>query len=185
MAEFDTGYRLTLAHEGRYVNDPTDRGGETWKGIARKFWGKWEGWVIIDQAKEQENFPTILNELNTLDNFVKQFYKKEFWNKLSLDQIKDQDIANEMFDTAVNQGTKTAAKYLQEALNLLNRNERDYQDIAVDGAVGPVTLGIANNHKRPYNILKTLNGLQFMRYYNIAKKNPSQEKFFNGWLNRI
>ena len=37
MANFSDAYALTSAHEGGYVNDPVDRGGETYRGIARRY----------------------------------------------------------------------------------------------------------------------------------------------------
>ena len=37
-----------MKHEGGYVFDPDDSGGETYKGVARKFHSKWEGWSKID-----------------------------------------------------------------------------------------------------------------------------------------
>ena len=185
MAEFNEAFNLTMGHEGAYGNDALDKGGETYRGIARNFWPDWQGWTIVDDKKEFSQFPDNLKGNTELDNFVKQFYKKHFWNVSSLDDVSSQAIANELFDTSVNMGAKTAKKMLQRALNLLNRNQKDYTDLVVDGIVGPVTLGTVNGHRRPNNILKTLNGLQFMRYVKIVRRDSSQERYFNGWLNRI
>lgn len=184
MGNFDIAYNITLGHEGGYCNDPDDAGGETYKGIARNKQHQWVGWMIVDKLKTQANFPKILDDDFSLQQDVKSFYKKNFWDVYSADSIPNQDICNEIFDTGVNQGTGTAAKYLQEALNLLNRNEADYKDLLVDGNIGSITLSVLNNHKNLKGVLKTLNGLQFMRYYNICIKDPSQEKYFNGWLQR-
>lgn len=185
MAIFEKAFDLTLGHEGGYVNDPHDPGGETYKGIARRRHGTWQGWVIIDKLKKFGDFPKNLDEDSALQSHVKEFYKKEFWDVMRLDDLNDQTICNEMFDTAVNQGSGTAARYLQEALNVLNRGGKDYKDIAVDGKIGRITLGIVNSHPRAYNVLKALNGLQFMKYYNLAKNDEKFEKYLNGWLNRV
>ena len=53
MADFKEAFELTLAHEGGYVKDPDDRGGETYKGIARRYNPGWSGWARIDKAKKQ------------------------------------------------------------------------------------------------------------------------------------
>jgi lysozyme family protein len=53
MAHFKTAYALTMGHEGIYSNNPKDRGGETYKGIARKFHPSWEGWKAIDRMKNK------------------------------------------------------------------------------------------------------------------------------------
>ena len=120
-----------------------------------------------------------------LDRLTRALYKVRFWDVLKLDDLRDQRISEELFDTAVNQGPGVAARYLQEALNLLNRDEADYPDISEDGIIGPITLGLVNRHRRPFNIYITLNGLQFELYKNLAENDPTQEKFFNGWLNRV
>lgn len=200
MSEFKLAYDKTLANEGQYSNDPRDRGGETWKGIARKMHPEWEGWSIIDETKLNVNANQIafaLSKDDELDLLVQDFYKVEFWNKLLLDQIKDQDITNELFDTAVNQGTVIAVKQLQEALNLLNNNQKHYSDIAEDGKIGEGTLKAYRSYMLTANfpgrstdrnvrtLLKLMNGLQAARYAEICEENPDQEVWFYGWVNRI
>lgn len=185
MAQFKIAYQLTAAIEGGYVNDPDDNGGETYKGISRKWHPDWTGWSIIDVYKQSHSLKTgdtISGE--TLAKLVMEFYQLKFWDSNRLDEINDQDIANEIYDTGVNMSYKTAAKILQEALNLLNRNCKDYPDINVDGMIGKATLDIVNNHKYPRAIVKTLNVLQGARYVDLCKHDPNQEKFFRGWLMR-
>jgi lysozyme family protein len=116
---------------------------------------------------------------------VQAFYKKHFWDVNRLDQVSNQSIANEMFDTGVNCGIVVAANFLQRSLNLLNRNGKNYPDLIVDGKIGPVTLGVLNRHPSPKNILKCLNGFQFHWYVLICERDKSQEEFFNGWLERV
>lgn len=184
MANFEIAFNITLGHEGGYSNDPTDKGGETYKGVARVANPDWSGWAIVDLCRSKPNFPKSLDSDNSLQTAVKDLYKKRYWDCYNADQISNQDIASEIFDSGVNMGIAVAAKYLQQALNLLNRNQQDHADLKEDGVIGSVTLSILNSHKNPKGILKTLNGLQFMKYYNICQKDPSQEKFFNGWLSR-
>lgn len=200
MAEFTPAYNLTLANEGTYSNDPRDRGGETWKGIARKMQPTWPGWEIVDETKTHVNASQIafaLTKDEELDNLVQAFYKAEFWDKLLLDQITDQDIATELFDTAVNQGKVIAVKQLQEALNLLNNNQKHYSDIDEDGKMGNDTLKAYRAYMLTANfpgrstdrnvrtLLKLMNGLQAARYAEICESNPDQEVYFYGWVNRI
>lgn len=61
MAEFKPAFEQTIAHEGGYMNDPDDPGGETYKGVARKYWPKWLGWHIIDLLKRQAGFPANMD----------------------------------------------------------------------------------------------------------------------------
>lgn len=185
MANFDIAHKLTLDFEGGYSNDPQDAGGETYKGIARTKNPAWDGWRVIDNLKkETKDFPKNLDTDSSLQSNVKQFYKKNYWDALLLDSATSQDIANECYDTSVNMGVGKSVSFMIEALNLLNRNQIDYKDI-FDKAISEGVISVLNAHKRPQNVLKTLNGLQFEYYHAIVKSKPEQEKFFNGWLNRV
>jgi len=185
MANFYDAFSKTLKHEGNYSNHPNDRGGETWKGVARRLWPEWKGWSFVDEMKKQPDFPNNLTESLELDRYVKDFYKENFWDRFKGDLFEGQDIAEEVFDTGVNMGMKRAIKFLQEACNLLNRCERDYADMPIDGIVGATTLDVVNSHPRPKNLLKLLNVLQAMQYVKLARESESQEVFLNGWLNRV
>lgn len=184
MADFKTAYKITMAHEGGYANNPHDSGGETWKGIARKKHPDWPGWALVDKAK-QGDFPSNLNSASGLQDLVEMFYKVKFWDYLKLDQINNQKIANELFDTSVNMGQGIAALFLQRSLNVSNRNGKYYPDLQVDGNIGSVTVNAVNNHPRPDQVLKLINTLQGARYIGICEANPSQEIFLTSWLSRV
>jgi lysozyme family protein len=185
MADFKDAYGKTMGHEGYYANNPNDRGGETWKGVARKMHPAWGGWPIVDAAKKQPGFPGSLKDNQQLELHVRAFYKEQFWNKLSLDAVTHQGIAEELFDTAVNCGPGVAALFLQRALNVTNNRGRDYPNLVVDGAIGAKTVAVLNHHKRPADVLKTLNVLQGNKYIEICEARESQEEFYRGWLNRV
>jgi lysozyme family protein len=189
-----------MSHEGQYSNDPRDLGGETWKGISRKNYPDWAGWEIIDQIKANVSERDLVKALRAddeLDELVIQFYNSEFWEKLLLDQIKEQDIAAELFDTAINQASVKAVKSFQEALNLLNNNQKHYSDIVIDGHIGPGTLKAyaaymltsnfpgRSTERNIRTLLKVMNGLQFERYTEICRDHPDQEVYFYGWMNRV
>ena len=184
MADFKTAYKITMAHEGGYANNPADTGGETWKGIARKKHPGWPGWVLVDKAKNGD-FPANLHSVKGLQDMVESFYKSKFWDYLKLDQVNNQKIANELFDTAVNMGQGIAALFLQRSLNVSNRNGKDYADLQLDGNIGPVTISTLNNHPRQEQVLKLLNTLQGAKYIGICEANPSQEIFLTSWLSRV
>lgn len=186
MADFDKAFKLTLGHEGGYSNDPKDPGGETIFGVARKKNPSWSGWALLDNFKKDiANFPKNALADSSIMSHVKQLYKSKYWDVHLLDTVNSQEIGNEMFDTGINVGTGKAASFLILALDLLNRGGKDYADVPEDGKIDPADVIVLNAHKRPQNVLKTLNGLQFMHYYSITKNNPDFETYFNGWLNRV
>ena len=113
MAQFDAAFDATMKAEGGYVNDPQDPGGETYKGIARTRNSKWPGWTTIDLMKEKRNFPKNLDGNGELQEHVKNLYERNYWDKVKGDDIQNQDIAESLFDFAVNAGPKTSAKLAQ------------------------------------------------------------------------
>jgi lysozyme family protein len=188
MANYLEAYNITLGHEGGYSNDPDDVGGETYKGIARRYHPSWGGWVIIDDLKKQPDFPNSAYNSQLLDDMVKKFYKSYYWDVNLLDEYRSQAVANEMFDTGVNMGTGRAGKFLQKALNLLNKNGKQWPDIVEDGKVGRNTLKALNaclSYRGDEYLYKILNILQGNHYIEYMTKSPTQEKFAYGWLNRV
>lgn len=188
MANFLEAYSITLCHEGGYVNDPDDVGGETYNGISRRYNPSWDGWIIIDRLKGESNFPQTAYYDVRLSDFEKSFYKDKYWDVHLLDRYDSQKIANEMFDTGVNMGTARAGKFLQKALNYLNKNGRLYKDIVEDGNIGRNTLKALNScmdYRGDSYIYKVLNILQGNHYLKYMTKSPTQEKYAYGWLSRV
>lgn len=179
MANFKTALKDTLGIEGGISNNPKDRGGFTYKGISYKNWPTWKGWTLVNR------WGTLTqDEIEELDRLVDDFYLVNFWDRISLTSIVNQKIANELFDTAVNVSTRTAATFLQRALNLLNQEGKLYEDITIDGLIGSKTLHLTNTHPYPDALLKLLNGLQLSYYVAICEKDATQETFLRGWLKR-
>lgn len=110
MANFEEAYLRTCKFEGGYANNPADTGGETYKGISRKNNPKWEGWSIIDSYKKKSNFPKNLDSDTKLQELVKSCYRENYWNPVKGDNIRNQKVANDMYDMAVNAGVATSIK---------------------------------------------------------------------------
>lgn len=183
MADYAVAYPRLKVKEGGYVLDPDDRGGETYCGIARNKHPECPCWEIIDRMKASHGFPTILSADAALEQAVRYFYKVEFWDKCHCDEIASQAVANEIFDTAVLMGKSTVATFLQKALNALNRQQRDYPNVSVDGVIGPMTLGALSSYLGSDTdelLLVVMNGLQVAREISIMEKDESQEKYFRG-----
>ncbi len=118
MANYNEAILKVLNNEGGYVNDPADKGGETYKGISRNNWSKWIGWQFIDGAKNNSNFPKCLSAIPQLKKSVIDFYKINFWEPVGGELIADQDIANMLVDAAVLEGIKPAVKRAQKIVGI-------------------------------------------------------------------
>lgn len=185
MADFNTGYKITAKVEGGYANDPRDKGGETYKGIARKIDSSWKGWSYIDAIKNKLSASTIDEEAAknaTLQQLVLSYYKVNYWDSLYLDNINDQKMANELYDTGVNMGIGTAARFFQRVLKVATKT-----DLAIDGKIGRNTANLFNQLKDSdkYMVWKLFNCLQGEKYIAICEANPSQEIFLRSWASRV
>lgn len=95
---FDTAFDRLMGHEGGYVNDPKDPGGETNWGISKR------------------SYPSVDIKGLTRDG-AKAIYLRDFWQRISGDQLFD-GVAFQTFDFAVNSGIETAVRKLQAALGV-------------------------------------------------------------------
>lgn len=120
MAKFIDAYKKVLNNEGIYSNDPDDAGGETYKGISRRANPNWDGWISIDAIKKSHptTFKGILKKTPELEKKVQDLYKDKYWDCFELDDVLSQLVAEQMFDTAVNQGQTAAIKFAQRVLDL-------------------------------------------------------------------
>jgi lysozyme family protein len=190
MSLFDIAYDITMQHEGGYAFDPVDTGGETYKGIARRFHPNWTGWGYIDAAKlthsGKKDFLESLGNNMELRMAVRLFYISNFWNIFSGDDIKEQILANTLFDTAVSMGASRAILFLQKGLNVLNKNATLWEDLVEDGQFGnkthAVLLKISSEDTKI--LVKMIMVLRGGHYIEFMRKSPIQEKFARGWFNR-
>jgi len=130
MKTFKEIIEKVLEHEGGYVNDPTDLGGETKYGITKRF------------------YPKVDIKNLTIEK-AKQIYKDDYWDKNRIESVP-QELWHIFFDMCVNMGRRTAVKILQRAANSKGRG------IDEDGGLGPATCkalkGINIERVRAYRV---------------------------------
>lgn len=190
MADFTEAHRKTMGNEGGYAFNPNDAGGETYKGIARKFHGQWRGWTAIDRIKDKlvkmppygsggyRGWVKVLNRLNrtaeldnALQSAVLDFYKREFWDVNRIGEIVSQDVAEWVYDHVVNGGAR-GAKWIQEAAG-----------VVPDGAIGTKTLA-AINAAEPAELLEKAKQIAGAYRLKRIKDDPTQRQFAHSWLSR-
>lgn len=153
MAELKKAFRETMKWEGGYVNDPNDRGGETNFGISKR------------------SFPHV-NIKELTEEIAEEIYRWHYWNRIQGDKIHNQDVANAIFDAAVNFGVYAASLLVQKAVKAKQ-----------DGYIGPITLGMLNSFD-PVLFLGIFAIERAQRYLDICEARPNQKRFLKGWLRR-
>lgn len=194
MADFDIAYAPVKQFEGGYSNDPDDAGGETYAGVARNFFPKWEGWKLVDQIKRQNRTHAAISKAcardQLLQDYVAAWYKKEWFDGLGLGELP-QKLANEIFEQSVNLGKAGCGKKVQTVCNAYNYGKGGaalFPDLRVDGAIGPKTLAalkiIMASKANAESLAHALNCMQGAHYLERAASKPSQRKYTAGWMSR-
>jgi lysozyme family protein len=155
LTAFDDIIGVVLEHEGGYVHDPKDLGGETNFGITKRF------------------YPDV-DIKNLTKEGAKEIYRKDYWDRNKVDNVPD-ELKHFFFDCCVNQGRGTAVKLLQRACVAKGA------DIKVDGGMGPNTLNAIKKYKPE---LERCRMYRVKHYMDIVSRKPEQERFLFGWYRR-
>ena len=155
LTTFDEIIDLTLEHEGGYVHDPKDLGGETNFGIAGRF------------------YPDVDIKNLTQDD-ASEIYFNDYWVKARVSHIPN-NLQLIYFDMVVNMGRSRAVKILQEAVSAKG------WFTVVDGHIGPNTIAMAEKSGLEPDRLRSYR----VKYYaNLVKRKSKMEKYWYGWYRR-
>jgi lysozyme family protein len=157
-SKFLKAFDYLMYHEGGYVKDPKDAGGETKFGVSKR------------------SYPHLDIKNLTRDQ-ARQIYFVDFWMKAKCEQIEDENIAIKLFDLTVHTGIPQAIKLIQRALRAAGAQ------VAEDGIIGSITLKAINDADST-DLLAAIKSESAGYYRLIANANPSQQKFIQGWLQR-
>lgn len=127
-----------------------------------------------------QNYNPELNVSTLTYGQAKVVYFKKYWDSSECDLLPSLlNIIN--FDAVVNHGSVNANKFLQRCLGFLGKD--------VDGVLGPASL------RKCYSVCVTKYDIKTLclkvldereRFFRvIVARNPSQQKFLQGWLNRV
>jgi len=154
MANFFQAVNKILLNEGGYVNDPIDPGGETNFGISKR------------------QYPNIdIKELTK--PMARAIYQQDYWNPIQGVKIVNQNVAEQIFDFAVNAGVKTAVQTVQKILL-----------VKIDGVLGPKTLNVLNSYSNLFGFVDRIKTERVKYYLDICKAKPEMKKFLYGWIKR-
>jgi lysozyme family protein len=167
MASFDMFLPILLRFEGGYVDDPTDPGGETNKGITM--------WTFQHCSHELLGIDPTSGNLRALtDAQAGLIYKALYWNKIQGDSFASQDLANIVCDFMVNAGTH-ATKLLQQVMNNMGAA------LVEDGTIGPAALQALAGFDQ-VQVYRQYKQGRISYYQALGQKYP---QFVRGWLNRV
>lgn len=155
--------------------NPNEKG-LTFMGIYEAAHPNWQGWgqvrAAINTYGDLEKASVALYNDDALIEKVKIFYKKEFWDKMRLDEINSYQKQAEIFIFGVNVDTAPAVRVLQRLLG-----------VVVDGIMGAQTLKALNNYnKQAFDV--DFDRAEIAYYRNLVKAKPAYYIYERGWINR-
>lgn len=166
LASFDIFLPILLRFEGGYVDDPTDPGGETNKGVTMATFQNCSHDLLgLD--------PTSTNLQALTDAQAGIIYRALYWNKMRGDDFQLQDLANIVCDFYVNAGTH-ATRLLQHIMNGMGAV------VVEDGSIGPASIAALNGLDR-IAVYRQYKQGRIQYYQELGQRFP---QFLNGWLNR-
>lgn len=164
MAKIEAIMPFILKWEGRYSNHKNDKGGATNKGVTYK---TWEAYC---KKKGKEASLVTLRKMTNAE--WTEIFKTSYWDAWKADCIMSQRVANICVDWSWMSGVKVIKK-VQKMLGL-----------TADGIVGPKTLASINGHSEDA-LFGMIKEARKKFYESIVRKDPTQQIFFKGWLNRL
>lgn len=125
---FDVLINRVLGNEGCYVNNPSDPGGETNFGIAKR------------------SYP-MLDIKNLTRQAAIEIYRRDFWDRVQGDKLHPA-VAFQALDAAVNHGIGNSVRWLQRAAGVADDGVMGPLTMTVIGRRDPAYLVLMFNAER-------------------------------------
>jgi len=154
---FERAIAKVLEHEGGYIHDPDDPGGETHWGITKR------------------SYPDLdIKRLSREDAVT--IYWRDWWEKYGYGTLPE-SIGEKLLDLSVNVGASRAHKLLQQALRACE------WPVDVDGKLGPVTRRAVATVPT-FALLAALRSEAAGYYRELIARQPARAKWERGWISR-
>lgn len=159
LSGFSRAMPPVLVHEGDYVDDPHDPGGETNQGVTARVYNSFR--ARKGQAKQSVRLMTTVER--------DAIYRAQYWDVIRGDFLPE-GVGYVVFDGAVHSGTAQSAKWLQRALGV-----RD------DGQIGEATLAAVGAHPDHDKLIAAICA-QRLAFLRRLKTWP---RYKGGWSTRV
>jgi lysozyme family protein len=171
MADIDSMIDDILRREGGYVDHAADRGGATKYGVTQQTLAEYLGRAVTK------------DDVRNMDiELAREIYRKNYYYGPKIDRLPE-PIQPFIFDWSINHGPVRAIKFVQQVCNAAGIADL----IGVDGRMGPATerAAAATQNSLGSGFLNELIEERRHFYRDIVERDPSQEIFLAGWMNRV
>ncbi len=169
MATFEKAQALVGLSEGGYQNDPRDSGNFYNGVLVGTNWGI----SAPTLATYLGRTPTAQDMRGLTKTAAESILKMSYWTKNNLEQIKNQSVANLLYDGVVNHGSNGMRMIASKALSNLGASFDYYLIFTPDGIK-------YLNRLNPKGLFYALKKARADKYRSLGKPH-----YLNGWLNRL
>lgn len=179
---FSRAHAFTAHWEGGFSDHPADNGGLTAYGASLKFV---KGIAATQQGRDWLQrigfrLPVTKTSMRAVTpDMARAMFKREFWDRLRLDDMPFRP-ACALYDAAVNSGCAQSVRLAQRGFNACARGSNVALD--VDGILGPKTRAVLACDTDA--LIRAVIRARRAFYEGLARDDPSQAVFLEGWLNR-
>jgi lysozyme family protein len=167
-----------LKHEGGFVNHPADPGGATNWGVSLRFLlserPELFAGIALDQDRDGDVDAEDVRDMPR--ETAIEIYRRCWWDRYGYHRLAV-GVGEKVFDMSVNMGPGQAHRILQQSINDCGGT------VAVDGALGPLTVAAANAIDAQ-RLLSRIRVRQAGFYRALVDQNARLSVFLRGWLNR-
>ncbi len=153
------------ARKTGWADDPDDLGGQTMVGVTM---------ATYEEYCRRKGYPkpTTGRLMDLSYNDWKSILKMLYWDRWNADEIRSQSIAEIVCDFVWASGVHGI------------KVPQDLVGVTPDGIVGPKTLAAVNS-RNPRELFDQIKIARFDFIEDICRKRPANNKFKQGWMNRI
>jgi len=174
-SSFDEAQKLVKTVEAGYSDDRGDTGNWiTIPGYGQRFVGTNHGISAPILQEYLGRYPKKEDMMNLSYQTALKIYKSKYWNEQNLSELKNQSIANIIYDGCVNQG-QSAMRSLMRDLYSKNGIEIGDADPFAKSSIEKIN---KLNQSKLFNTIKNLRG-------GLYRQAATWKRHGEGWMNRL
>lgn len=175
-ADFKRGVQKAFKAEGGFQKDPADSANY----VKGKLIGTNRGISAIAFYNHYKKIPTEQDMRNLTQAQAMQIYKANYWDKIRADEIKNDSVADLMFQYVIGSGLGSIKELKQIANNTAGK--KLFAETIKPFTSEEIKLINGLKQDRYHANLKTYRANKFKR---IVAASPEKKKFLKGWMNRL
>jgi len=177
MADFEKAIKNTFNSEGGFQNDKTDNANYV-NGVLI---GTNRGISAQGYAAFYKRTPTVEEIKNLSIEDAKKIFKGNYWNKICGDSIKNQSVAEMMFQYVIGSGSSQISD-LKDIANAVHGDVEVLVENDLPFTLAEVAFINALDQKKYFDALYKW---RYHLYDTIILRNPAKAKYLKGWRNRL